>query len=131
MRSSEYKIIKSSWGIWISITAEIGSVQHDQLEVTDLIGIKLAPDCINLSPQEIDYLKAGIKWVEHLITPKIAAPITIKILEIRLVLTDYQAEGLYYAIASWLAEQFGFNLPSYRYSYNKEKNRYEFPDMIN
>lgn len=126
-----YKIIKSTWGIWIKITAKVAKANVSAIPISNHIYLKkeIKKKNIVLNETELDYLTRGLKWISDQIEEQIQQPISIIIEEIQIIYCDYQEEGLFYAIASWAAEYFKFKLPTYQYEFNKTKNRYEFPDL--
>ena len=53
----------------------------------------------------------------------------VRITSLSIIPTDYQAEGLYYAMVLWLSEHFGLKMPAYRCEFDRATNRYLFPDL--
>lgn len=123
--TSIFKIHQSSWGIWIKIT---GNSKLKEERGENLLVI--SPEKIKLSQQEEKYLKDGFTWASSAIDDVTEKKYEIAITSIELVHTDYQEEGLFYAIAFWLSEHFDFDLPKFEYSFNKELNRYEFSELM-
>ena len=121
--TSTFRILKSSWGIWIQITGT-SKITNEQTHT-----IKSAHPNFGLSPEESKFIEQGFKWITGKFDLAENTAYQVNIDNIQIADCDFQAEGLFYAIAFWVSEHFGFEMPQFRYSFNKEENRYEFPDL--
>lgn len=120
-----YRILgKAMWGIVITIDAVIHGGQKENCPRVGLISLDIS-NVGYLSEQEKNYLTCGVRWVYDLI--KIENETLVKIESIRFNPCDYQAEGLFFAMAEWLSKEYDFEMPEYSYHFDKENNRYIFP----
>ncbi|WP_074407909.1 MULTISPECIES: hypothetical protein [Aquimarina] len=126
--TSLYRIRKTSWGIWVQISAGVkNSSQGDK--ISDNLYFEYKANTTHLTDVEIELLKEGLTWVSTIIEKKINTPTTITLNKIELNHCDYQVEGMFYGIAFWASEHFGFDLPEYQFKYDVKKNKYMFPDL--
>ena len=130
LSTSLYKIRETHWGIYIKIKANTENSNQGQ-KISENIFLEYQIDNINITEEEKDLLKAGLKWVSPNIEEKINSFTKITLTEIELNECDYQIEGMFYGIAFWASEHFGFDLPEYNYSYDKKSNKYIFSDLYN
>lgn len=125
-----YRIIKTTWGIWIQINCEIQSVSQSKeselIKVDENFYLSIALNA-RVPDDEIPYFVKGIELVAEELKGHLQCPVVIHITECTLVLTDYQPEGLAYAIAGWLTREYGLNWRPNEVIYDKERNRYIFP----
>ncbi len=121
--TSTFKILKSSWGIWLQITGT--SIPNDNKE--HLFKVNL--NKLNLFPEELEYINSGFEWIAPIIEKKTLLKSTIEITKIQMILTDYQKEGLFYGIVFWLSEHFNFEMPKFEYEFDRKMNKYVFPEL--
>lgn len=121
--TSTFKILKSSWGIWLQITGT--SIPNDNTE--HLFKVNL--NKLNLFPEELEYINSGFEWIAPIIEKKTLLKSTIEITKIQMILTDYQKEGLFYGIVFWLSEHFNFEMPKFEYEFDRKMNKYVFPEL--
>ncbi|QXP78815.1 MULTISPECIES: hypothetical protein [Winogradskyella] len=128
--TSIYKIREYglNWGILIKISARIEK-DNGGIKISQNLFYENKVENIKLTTQEINLLLSGIKWVDSMITEKTKHTTKIILEEIELNECDYQSEGLFYAIAFWASEAFEFNLPDYKFVYDKENDKYIFPNL--
>lgn len=127
---NRFTILKTSWGI--AIFYEIK--EHINLE-KDLIDIhKITPQVfLNMNNKIIDdvsfkYLKAGIESILPYIKN---LPINFTVEKLEYNICDYQPEGMYYMFRKWFFENHKMEVPSINVYYDKESNKYIFPDLAN
>ncbi len=126
--TSLYRIRKTSWGIWVQISASVkNSDQGDK--ISDNLYFEYKDNTKHLTDVEIELLKEGLTWVSLIIEKKISTPTTITLNKIELNHCDYQVEGMFYGIAFWASEHFEFDLPEYQFKYDVKQNKYMFPDL--
>lgn len=126
--TSLYRIRKTSWGIWVQISASVkNSDQGDK--ISDNLYFEYKDNTTHLTDVEIELLKEGLTWVSLIIEKKISTPTTITLNKIELNHCDYQVEGMFYGIAFWASEHFEFDLPEYQFKYDVKQNKYMFPDL--
>ena len=126
-----YRLIKSSWGIAIDITAEAAPLSDYSGAAAEEVeqGLWLAVETSwQLSPDECRYLATGLRLVSQDMQSRIAqdGPIVVRVIDLRFNPTDYQKEGLAFALAGWMAQTFDFPFSPPHALFNREKNRYEF-----
>lgn len=126
---NEFVILKSSWGIAIfyEIREIINHNQNDEnlYEVSPSVFVKLKSPLLDKS--SLEYLKKGIQSVIQLIKE---FPVCFSIEKLEYNVCDYQPEGMYYMFRKWFFESHNMELPPINIYYDKETNKYIFPDLI-
>ncbi len=120
-------IAKTSWGIVIFYEIKELLDLEDASDVYEvLLSVYLKLNDQVLDNASVEYLKAGIKSiVQHV---KIF-PVTFSIEKLKYNICDYQPEGMYYMFRKWFFENRNMDVPSIDVYYDKETNRYIFPDL--
>ena len=124
-----YRFVRSSWGIYVGLTAEmIPRADYSGKSIEVVPNIYLSIEAPNIVSTEHDYLIRGIKLTQHELQKQLKEqlPIVIRIMELEIALTDYQPEGLTYALVGWLEQEIGiiYHLPTP--VFDKERNIYVF-----
>lgn len=132
MKTYHYKISKTGWGIFISITANVyTNIEYNnsmfKIDNNFYVDFSEVP-LITSDKIKENLLVSGISWVKKYI--KFEGSMVLKIHKLDINFTDFQNEGLYYAIAFWLSKYFTFEMPHYNCYFNKESNTYIFPDIV-
>jgi hypothetical protein len=122
--TSTFRVLKASWGIWLQITG----LSIPNKDKKHNFKINLEND-LNFSQEELEYINSGFNWLLPIIEKKVSPKRTIIITKIKIVLTDYQKEGLFYGIVFWLSEHFNFEMPNFECEYDKEQNKYIFSEL--
>lgn len=123
------RISKTSWGIVIFY--DIKEVLNFNENSDDII--KISPKIfLKLNNNRIDensmkYLEAGIKSILHHIQ---VFPVCFSIENLQFNFCDFQSEGMYYMFRKWFFEHHGIHNPPVNVSFDKDKNRYVFPDLM-
>ncbi len=122
-------ILKTSWGI--AILYEIKELLEELKKNSDHTYEVLPSVYLNLNDNIIDdnsfeYLKAGIQSIAQYIN---TFPITFNIEKLKYNICDYQPEGMYYMFRKWFFESHDMDFPPINVYYDKETNRYIFPDL--
>jgi hypothetical protein len=125
-----FRIIMSSWGIAIDITAEAISrsdYSGDATEIKDGLWLAIETNRV-ASNTEHQYLATGLRLVAKEMQNVIATngPLVVRVLDIWFVPTDYQEEGLACALAGWMSQQFGVTYQMPHVHFDNGRNRYEF-----
>ncbi len=127
-----YRIIKSSWGVAVDLTAEVGSDATNAHAAADNVFLRIeAP--LKLNAEE----HAGIIQGLRLVAPDIGACIApgsdtvVRLLALEYNFCDYQPEGLVCAIANWAAQEYGFAPPAIRVTFDRVARRYAFDFILN
>ncbi|WP_313002358.1 hypothetical protein [Chryseobacterium gleum] len=126
----KFIILKSSWGIAISyeIIEIINHNQNDENEneVSPSVFLRLKENSLDNS--SLEYLTKGIKSITQFIK---ILPVCFSIEKLEYNVCDYQPEGMYYMFRKWFFENHNMELPPINVYYDKETNKYVFPDLIN
>lgn len=126
----KFIILKSSWGIAISyeIIEIINHNQNDENEneVSPSVFVRLKENSLDNS--SLEYLTKGIKSITQFIK---IFPVCFSIEKLEYNVCDYQPEGMYYMFRKWFFESHNMELPTINVYYDKETNKYIFPDLIN
>lgn len=132
-----YRVIKSSWGIWIKISGEYlpmsdYSNKSSCTEICNGLWATYTKQPISLEdiPAEIDknHIYSGLGRVSNQILS--ASPLgkdtLVAIHSIEIAHCDFQEEGLTPAVIEWVSKLFDFEPPSIHIAFNKQDNKYEF-----
>ena len=130
-----FKFRKTSWGIFIDLTAEfvpcdllsLSLGDKDTLFVTDNLWLHLQLGNLRLPEEEKPMLVLGAQIVLNAsATPLPTTPGIIKISELAYALTEYQPEGFACAMAGWTAQEWNVSIPEIPIRYYKPKDVYFF-----
>ncbi len=126
-----YRIRKSTWGIIINLNIHVSRFSKEKkyvelLQVNDKLFIDFGN--LHIMPKTSKkYFEHGVRWIRNHLN--VNEPIVLTIISIDINPSDFQEEGIFFAMASWCSEYFDFEMPNYEYSFNKVDNKYEFiPD---
>ncbi|MDG4765730.1 hypothetical protein O7632_16735 [Solwaraspora sp. WMMD406] len=125
-----YRVLRSSWGIFISITADAfkGEGGSDgAVPLGEGVFLADATQGAGLSRDVMDMLARGL----GLLSTEIASTgsgerITVVVQEIRYNDCDFQEEGLAAAIHGWAIAEFGLPKRDIAVTFDREANRYVF-----
>jgi hypothetical protein len=129
-KTYQYKLAKWAWGIFIDIACEVVFSQKpspDAIMIEGQFFIEIEHTNVLLTDFEREMLIDGAKLMASKVSISPTLVCTIRVLTIQIVPTDYQAEGLKYALAGWIATEFGLPLPEADIRFDKKANRYLFP----
>ncbi|KMQ61889.1 hypothetical protein ACM40_06080 [Chryseobacterium sp. BLS98] len=121
-------ILKTSWGIAIFYEIkELLDLNENSVNIHKIapqVYLKLNDNIIdNIS---LNYLKKGIKSIIQYID---IFPVIFSIEKLEYNFCDYQPEGMYYAFRKWFFENHNMEFPIINVYYDKETNKYIFPDL--
>jgi hypothetical protein len=126
-----YRILKTSWGIWIRINCEIQALSSSEemeiIKINDKLHLSIALQARGVPDDVTPYFIKGVELVAEELQKHLRVSTLIHVTECTVVITDYQPEGLTYAIAGWLTREYGLNWKPDEVIYNKETNHYIFP----
>lgn len=134
-RTHLYRLIKSSWGIRISITAEVHfRCQMDALQTGPGSPVWIARGTSEgkLSDADIRELAKGLNYVASEISDKVGGGrVHVMITDVAYVESDFQVEGLAVAMCRWAEAEFNLMHHEIVESYDRSTNRYtfEWPDL--
>lgn len=124
---AEFKYIQSTWGIAITITIiERAAKDFDNntlVLLSDKIAISFKASNITSSGKE--YLCKAITDNIYILK-RIIEPSILDIVNVEYTLSDYQEEGMYCVMISWLNKKYNLSLKTPEISFNKQTNKYEF-----
>jgi hypothetical protein len=124
-----YRCYKTSWGIYIGMTAELISYTNFKGETAEAVrDIYLSTERAPVSDVELGYLKLAIRLVEKQLRQKLAdrLPVVIHILAFDIAHNDYDVEGMTYVMLGWLAQETDVSFPLPDPKFDKTANRYIF-----
>lgn len=122
-----YKVLKSSWGIWISVTAVVrrgdaggpsGNERTPEL--------KFSGRAAEMPLEYQDQLREGWVVVSSEISREVEDDIFVIVEDVAFVDTDFQAEGLAVAMCRWAENAFGLETHEVDVTFDSEENRYVF-----
>lgn len=127
MLKHEFRILKISWGIAIDIDTRFTKKERGKTTTNHLVSVEREIEVDfsglkNITDIQKEFLVKGLQWVEEYLD----VSTIIKIHKLGYNLTDYQNEGLFYAIAEWASLAFNFQLPAYEVAFDKKENKYVF-----
>lgn len=130
-----YRVLQSSWGVYVKLTAEAVQMDFENKRQAVQAGEKLwltfAEKPLDNGEKfyegDIPYLKKGLQLVQNQIRSKSRYSDTcIVIHSISMTPTDFQEEGLIAAMIGWSAKVFAFAAPEIDVHFNKAEHKYEF-----
>lgn len=127
----EYKMRKTSWGIFIVLDAEeIANPVVNRVDIKVAERIYLRIDSATILSKEffMPWMELGIKALANEIYKKIEdkVAVCIYVKNIHFHVAHFQEEGFYCAIQEWLARCYGFEVAPVNIVYNRNRNRYVF-----
>ncbi len=124
-----YRLIKSSWGIRISITARVEQrVSMGGVRVSPGEELWLEfPDASTLTEIEKAEVVRGLRFVSREIAEKTGSKDRVVVIEsISYVESDFQLEGLAVAMLRWAEVQFELQVHEIDVAFDRESNGYIF-----
>lgn len=122
-------ILKTSWGIAIfyEIKEIVNFDKRDTniKEISPLVFLKL--NDIIIDETSLKFLKRGVESIIRYIE---TFPVCFSLEKLQYNICDYQPEGMYYMFRKWFFEKHNMEIPAINVYYDKEKNKYIFPDLI-
>ncbi|SHL02039.1 hypothetical protein SAMN05444484_10133 [Flavobacterium chilense] len=128
-----FRLFKSSWGILIEFAGKINNATEDDdlksepnlIKINDSLFLKL-----NISEQNkfihenTIYLENGLLWISDSIPDKKTKIIEIDNIEFDFL--NFQIEGLFLGIASWICNYYQIPMPNYFCMYDSDHKKYLF-----
>jgi hypothetical protein len=128
-----YRLIKSSWGIAIDVTAECTSksifCKKNESVVVDICpGLWGVIFDDRIPKNEVQFIWEGLRHICKSILTKspYKNDTLITIHSVEFNFCDYQPEGLAPAIIGWAANALGFDEPELNVVFDKKENKYKF-----
>lgn len=122
-----YKVLKSSWGIWISVTA---AVSHGDAGRSSGSGsapeLKFSGRAAEMPLEYQDQLSAGWVAVSSEVARESGDDICVIVEDIKFADTDFQAEGLAVAMCRWAEQAFGLEIHEVDVTFDAEEHKYKF-----
>lgn len=130
MRTYVYHVLKSSWGIKISLTADIEEREGSASErviADQSVWLAFNGAAATLSDFHRQKIAEGLtETVYDIVRQARGTPIRVVISDVALVETDFQEEGLSVAMCRWVEEEFGLPKRKIVESFDRAANRYIF-----
>ncbi|MFF9362383.1 hypothetical protein [Streptomyces griseoluteus] len=122
-----YRLIKSSWGIRIAITARVeqrAAVEGVRISPRGQLWLEF-PNVSLLTESEKEEVAKGLRYVSREIAEKVGSQVlTVVIESIAYVESDFQLEGLSVAMLRWAEVEFGLQVHEIVETFSRESNRY-------
>ncbi|MEU5874201.1 MafI family immunity protein [Glycomyces sp. NPDC047369] len=126
-RMHQYRVLKAAWGIVISVTAQYGprggaepgmalTETTPELHLARTVQDRLGTDGMHELARG---MRTGLA-LARLTDP----PESIRVLDVQIVETDFQVEGLAAAGYEWISREFWRSLPPVRADFDAAANRY-------
>ncbi len=127
-RTYDYRVIKTSWGIEVSLTARVVPAEgvRDTVWITRLVGLAYALEDRDVLPAENEQFVLALRALAPRIETRIKDPIVIEVQQISYMPTDFQIEGIRAAMYYWATEEFGLTSPEIAVSYDAAVKCYQF-----
>lgn len=128
----KYRVLKSSWGIAIDIDLDVVSLEEIEMSKVEEINPRV---CFLILDSSFDnglrpFIKDGITDISEFIYSKIGTQaICLLINKIEYNPTDFQKEGLYYAVQDSIYAYFGETPLPHKIEFDKVANKYVFADL--
>ncbi|MDB6122986.1 MAG: hypothetical protein JWQ71_1979 [Pedosphaera sp.] len=130
MRKHWFRFLKSTWGIFIEVTAEVDLQSIAPANAWRASRRVFVQNTVlnKLLPEEVNYLFCGVQSIAHEIESRTNPDkfVILRITDLMFAVTDYQPEGLYCAIREWAGEEFGFKPSAIPIDFNQSANQYIF-----
>ncbi|MCX4784252.1 hypothetical protein [Streptomyces sp. NBC_01264] len=125
-----YKILKSSWGIRISITAgvqfETGQ-EKERVAAGYPVWLRFTDSASDLPPAYKEEATKGLSMVAAEISESInGRTVTVTVGEVSYVESDFQIDGISVAMCRWAEDMFEIHGRQIIASFDREANRYHF-----
>jgi len=129
MSTFTYRIIKSSWGVHISLDAywqPLSEFNDSSTKISEKLFF--AQKSKFITEEEAEFLKLGLKLVADKIDElfKNKEAIVVVVQEVLFNDCDYQQEGLACAIMGWISREFNLTEPTVDVSFDRANNQYIF-----
>jgi hypothetical protein len=125
MSTYQYRLLRTSWGIWIRLTARVSPGEGpDGVVVAPGLPVRLAFEeaAAHLIEEDREELARGLAVV----APEMPGPVTVTVSEALYSLCDFQPDGLAVAMCRWAEQEFGLPPRVIGESYDPTANRYVF-----
>jgi predicted dehydrogenase len=119
----------AAWGIAIDIQCTIfnkETYQGASIHMLSCVDLALIPGW-STDEQFINSFRHGLKLIEKEFCALISEPIVIQLKQLDFNPADFQEEGLGYALAGWVIQEYGLKVELPLVHYDKENNRYIYP----
>src|ERR1700726_1512442 len=127
----KYRLLRrATWGIAINLVAEFIPMTPSipgACRITSDLWLAIDPS-LRPNRSETFFIKLGLRMVADAIgrNKRFSGAVVVRLIQIEYNPTNYQAEGLAYAVASLAAEAFGFDKPEELVEFDKARGRYVF-----
>ncbi len=117
-----------AWGVWVTIDCVAFSKKGYQGSTINML------PCLDLAfpdgwrhEQLIDSFSHGLQLIVSELCAQFGEPIVVKVQKLEFNPADFQDEGLGYALAGWLIQEYELNVELPSVHYDKVRKRYIYP----
>ena len=129
----KYQLLKSSWGIVIVLDIQDlinPAILKSDRKILDNIFLRLSNNIKINNAILYDWFSLAIQDLYNEIEVIISNDIIcFEVDSVDYSHTDFQEEGLYYAMIGWLAQKYSITVSDSDAYYSKETNNYVFPNL--
>lgn len=129
-RTYVYRLLKTSWGVRISITAQADfqeGAEGERVDPSVPVWISFGEAVVELPETFRMEMSEGLSVVAREISESfLGRPVTVTVKELSYVESDFQIEGISVAMCRWSEEEFGLPHRRIDESFDPATNRYIF-----
>lgn len=127
-----YQVIKASWGIVVSVSADfvpMNSFEGEFDRTSERFGVS---GLDRMQPNEREAFLLGAEIVSSQIDEclRTKAPMILRLQKVEHNFSDFQVEGITCAAVGIIAQKFGFKPPEIKVEFDKSHNRYSFDFLV-
>ena len=132
MRQYIYREVQTSWGIWIKITCQTHKASEYKEKIFPALSCAFITFFSRLysSPEELESFRNGLQLIDTALCQRLSESIVVEITDIQYTETDFQIEGLGYALAGWLIQEYHLDVQLPVVTFDNISNSYMFPYTI-
>jgi hypothetical protein len=123
----KYRVLKSSWGIAIDVTArfDFSASPENADSISD--GIHLVIDDQTLPNEYFELVETGVNLMSDRIKEcDVEFPLCVRITELKFNPCDFQPCGIPWAVAGWITSELEISPPAVSIEFDKTANCYVY-----
>lgn len=125
-----YRLLKSSWGILISITAQADFKAELTGQIVSPgipVGLVFSGRAANIPRPDKEEIARGLGLIAREISLKVNdGPVIVNVSDVSYMESDFQLEGLSVAICRWAERELGLDYHDIVETFDRASNRYSF-----
>ncbi len=132
MSEYTYKEGPNTSGMWVKINCQIHHLREfkgTSFTAGRYLGLAF-PRSWNVDPDMRSSFLYGLAYVAEAMQEKASQHLVIEVIELDYTPTDFQIEGLGYAIAGWVIQEYDLAITLPKVKYDKALNHYIYPYTI-